>query len=560
MSEQALNLLLAQRRRAREEEEKVVEKPPIAIRKLVAEPAVYPRLAPPTEKELLEAGYRPATVEEVPFALQLATRKGIVYYVKEEPPPRMPTFPLEERPRKPTYLEFRRAEYKEMPSMFAPTLWSIKMAKLPRWSETLAPGTFERGFIASGEALAETFLPYPTPRPKYHELGYLVFEAPIPEKLGYLTGEALQAVAIGKILTGPITVTSEAIAKVGGKIVPETVKRAVKFGRVPKAFYRAKLAVKAKLPTWRGTRVEQWLYEHSKWYAKRVPITRGEVAIPRLVEPVGLKQLQASQLAWELTRFPRTGGVWLAQIGVAPVKAKVLPHLVFRAGKISVGYLREPLMEEPYWMRGLLPYVTQKQVTRMGIIPYIPRAVAVTGKRGVSQLVAGLGLATLAKTLTQPQLRPRRKRRRVTPLLVTPKVWQPTLAFEREMFRPLTILEPKVKEKERAIAIPDITQALVQEQEAIVKTVQRQRQALIPKIPVPTILKPPTYPPYWRRRGPRETFGRRFEAFLGKWYYRKHPIPTPEQLARQMMGLPAKRRKKVVKKKRRKKKVRRRKI
>lgn len=349
---------------------------------------------------------------------------------------------------------------------------------------------------------------------------------------GELIGEFLMA----KYIWGPaISEAWKGVKWITPEIIKQPITRAVKFGRVPKAVYRAKL----------------WWIEHKPWVSKARYISRGEVALTTLAEPISLKQLQASQLAWQLTQFPRTGGVWLRQVGFAPVKAKVLPHLIYRAGKISIGYLREPLIEEPYWQRGLLPFVTQTQVTRMGIIPYIPRTVTVTGKKAVSQLAFGLGLTALAKTLTQP----RRKRREFVPSLVTPKVWETTFAYEREKFRPLTLEREVVKEKERVIAVPDITQALVQQQKALVKTIQKQKQILVPTIPTPTILKPPAYPPYWRRRGPRETFGRRFEAMFGKWYYRRHPIPTAQELARQMMG--AKPRKKPKKKKAKKKRAKR---
>lgn len=429
----------------------------------------------------------------------------------------------------PTKVTFKQREHKgrwselSLAPYIAPTLISIKKAKLRRLSETLPEGSFERGFIASSESFAETFFPYPTPRPRHHELGYIIFEAPIPEKLGYLTGEIAQAAVMGKILEGPITVASEQIVKVGKKVVPESVKHAAKFGRLAKAVHKAKLSYVERVPwePWRGSKPDVWLAKHSKWYfAKTRGLAKGEVVLPEISKHPAVKTMPhlykikqmgpiwkrikepliAEDVAWQLAKTPGASGIWVRNVGLAPVKEKTR----------------------------LLPQVTQTLVTRMGIHPYVPRMVTTTGKKGVRQVTIGLGVSTFAKTVMKP--RPPQRLRR--------KVWEPTFEREREKLRPLTILQPKEKERKRAAA--KVAQALIQPQ------VLRQKEIAVLDIPQPqrpTLGTLPRYPPFWLPRGPRETGGRRFESLFGKWFYKKHPIPSGEKLAKEFMSLGLKRRK-----------------
>jgi len=366
---------------------------------------------------------------------------------------------------------------------------------------------------------------------------------------GTILGDVLVSYAVGKGVTwvgGKTWVLTK-------KVVPEAIKhpiyQAVKFGRVAKLAHKVKLAA----PSYRGSRVDVFLAKHSKWYYKTTRgIAVGEVALPPIVEPVSIGKLKASKLAWELTQAPKTGGVWLARLGAAPAKMKVLPHLISIGGKISIGYLHEiPLvpLEEPYWQRGLLPFVTQKQVTRLGIIPYVPKAVSVTGKKGVSLFGATLVSAmphAVPKLVARPVPKIKHKER----LILTPKVWQPTLAYQREKLKPLTILEPKVKERKKLILIPKLPQLVTEEPitKLIVapKLVQKTKQVLTPKLIappyIPTPQAPPSFFPYIPRGG--RDVSRDVGGLFGRWFKRTHPIPSPEQVMRRVTRRKKRKRKK----------------
>lgn len=290
-------------------------------------------------------------------------------------------------------------------------------------------------------------------------------------------------------------------------------------------------------------------------------VARGEVALPQLTGEISFKQLQASQVAWEMTETPRMGGVWLRNLGVAPAKTKVLPHLIARAGKISVGYLRELSYEEPLWKRGLLPYVTQTQVTRAGILPYVPKAIVTTGKQGIKYLAVGFGLTALTKV--KPDIDVLRFERTIKPLqLLTiepkqkkkgrqvflPKMWRPTLMFEREKFRPLTIETPAPKQTEKLIPMLRLPPLQIPTQKPF--TIQKITQIptlRTPPVPTQPRLAPPPLPYRLPHGGRDVSRGRR--GLFGLWFKRTHKIKTPEQMLQAFRLTPRKTKK-------RKKKVR----
>jgi hypothetical protein len=225
-----------------------------------------------------------------------------------------------------------------------------------------------------------------------------------------------------------------------------------------------------------------------------------------------------------------------------------------KSGKYFFEREKWPTLEE-LRKRGLLPLVTQTQLTRMGIYPYISKTTVVTGKKGISKLAIGLGITTFAKTITRPQT-PKRLRKRQA-LLIIPKVWQPTYAWEKEKFRPLTLEQPRLKERERLIPVLKVPVVQVQPQAPKQVARLKQKMSVTPKIPYPYRFKELTkrdflmfYPP-----GPKPTFGETFEKLFGKWFYRKHPIASPSEVVRKFMGLdekPKRRKKTKPKSKRRK--------
>lgn len=416
-----------------------------------------------------------------------------------------------------------------------------------------APVIFKKpaiaGFIGVGEAWVRPEVPTPTGALVGYALGrpeqLREYEELPPE---YLVGGLLGTYAEAKAIGYAVGKAWAGVKRITPKLIKEPIARAVRFGRVPKAIYRAKLAVKYREPVYTITHVPARM---KTYLARQFPTAK--IAVER-------------GLAWGERQFFQPGAFEVWATTVEPYKFVGYPIIYGKAAQYAVIQVTKPTAFQQIMLgieKGMFPRMgglaaQQRLILRTGkrgfapwLMPTMPVAKALA--RQVPTTLAGLGISAVARGIRVE--RPRRKRRLVTPLLVVPKPRIERLPFEREMekFRSLVLEVPKVKERERLVPVPKVSEALLQpqlaKQEALVKTVQKQVQVLVPKIPVPTILKPPTYP-YWRRRGPRETFGKRFERLLGKWYYRKHPIPTPKQLARDFMGLPRKKRRKKKAKKR----------
>lgn len=333
---------------------------------------------------------------------------------------------------------------------------------------------------------------------------------------------------------GEAYVIGKGVEKLGKKLIPESIKHAAKFGKVAKATYKAKLTVKSVLPSFRGSRVDVWMAKHFKPYYAKTGIARGEVALTQIPERIGLTHLEAGQLAWKLTEAPRTSGVWLRSVGFAPAKTKVLPHLISRGGQVSVGYLKTLSIEEPYWQRGLLPYVTQTQVTRMGIIPYTPKIVSGLGKKATLTPLLGLAVVSI------PKLRK--------------DVWQPTYAHTKETLRILTLEKPTLKQRKKLIPIHKVSQLekqiskletltlQTQKQRQIQKQEQRQLQRMgFPKTPqLAKEIKLPTMriPELFRKKRKKKRIGE-------EWFWKKHELMTVKEVAQSFsLPIPGTRRKK----------------
>lgn len=364
--------------------------------------------------------------------------------------------------------------------------------------------------------------------------------------LGALYSEYLQAKAVGW-----------ALGKAWGgvkRVVPESVKQAVKFGRVAKTAYKAKITLKSKLPE----------------FLRRGPITRGEIAIPPAPERMSVGWLRASKAAWELTQFPRTGGVWLARAAPGTgyrAATKALPLTIIHGTRVIAYKQHAPL--EAYFTKKwglpdishwhsevkLTPFVSQQLVTRMGVIPYAPSLVATGFARGASRIVAGLGATAFVRSMLlasayQPKLwQPTAPKHKIAPVPKLPlklkaPSFQPTFAYEREKFSPLRLFEmekPKKravpalklppKLKEVPVVAPKLWQPVVPKRRVV--TVPKQ----VPRIPVPHIptpYKPTPTPPKpaalpWIREG---RYPKRGKGLFGKWFYREHPIPLPSEMLR----------------------------
>lgn len=437
-------------------------------------------------KEGLRLEFYPKTITA--FELQYVTPTKVTY-------PAKPSGPRTGRARDIGVSEFG--------SLIAPTLISIKTAKAPRLSETLPRGSFEAGVVSAGESLAETFLPYPTPQPGYMDI-FQLHKQPPAFIAGRVVGEAAQAVALGWVFQAPLQYGTEKVGKGLAWVGKKTgVTEVYKFSRLAKAVS----TVKGKLPSYKGSKLDVWLTKHSKSYYRGTGgIATGEVG-QRVLSPkitkVGLGEMKAATGFWEMIQAPRTGGVMLGK--AVPTVGKTLQTYTFywtlKAGKLvpkfgperakpyapisqreptkSVAQMFKPVKMKPYtpiYQRGLLPFVTQKQVTRMGLVPYTTRkVVGFAGKRAVSPLTTTIvGGATKAmlqelssdlrkhkqnlRTLELQEVkqreqlvqRPKRKERR----RLVPKFWQPTVPSEIEWLRLRRSQIQRLKQKEEKYVTP----------------------------------------------------------------------------------------------------------
>jgi hypothetical protein len=298
---------------------------------------------------------------------------------------------------------------------------------------------------------------------------------------------------------------------------------------IEKGLHGAKLWVQAKVPFWKLT---QPFSTH---------LARGEMAIPTF-ERYGLAELEAESVAWGAMQTPRMGGVMLArEVGGEASKSgfQILVRDVLKGWIVKEATFT--------------PLVSQSQVTRMGIQPYIPKGSTIGV--GLSEFWKG-AISVGATMLMQPQklipkafqLEKPQQLKREVPIAI-PKVFEPTLTFEREKFRPQQFFETLPKQKERAIPLllPSLIPTVIPKQEPFLTPKQtpfqipKQAPRQIPRLWLPTPPKPgqtpfPFIPP--RVRLPSyglPSFGGR--GYTGKWFQKKHPIRTPESAAK-LFGLP----------------------
>lgn len=372
------------------------------------------------------------------------------------------------------------------------------------------------------------------------------------------------------------------IAVIAGVKFGPKISKHFKFSHVAKTVK----SFKTKLPSWKGSRVDVWLAKHSKlYYGKTRGVSPQEVGLKpfemvttmkgETLPKIGLGDIQATDIYWKMLQSPRTGGV---MIGKAPILTKGIQTYTFewvmrgdqliprfrperaqsympsqKATSKSIAQMFKPVKLKPYtpiYQRGLLPFVTQKQVTRMGIVPY--RAPYVGGRTfaTVSPKIIGPTLAMLGVGLA--------KKLRFIPKILE---WQPTLAREREKFRTITLERVKQKQKQvlifprlkmlqlkhqplRQLYRPKLRkkEAVVPKMPTIVMTKQERKQLTILKplqIPrhvyppnlVPPTLTPPIIPPF--RPPTRDPDVSRAVAGLhGEWFRREHAIKTPKEVLR----------------------------
>lgn len=319
-------------------------------------------------------------------------------------------------------------------------------------------------------------------------------------------------------------------------------KQHIKFSRLAKGYHQTRLAIKSKLPIWRGTRLDVFLAKHSaRYYRKTGGLTRGEIEFRgittgqaigfgygkefTLALPETYGEYMARETVWKALQTPRMGGVTIYKLlGPTPEKTLTLPHLISRKGFYSIGYLGETsfkkgeiqlttraranLLRADRQFSELTPFVSQSLVTRMGIHPHIPSAPIRLAPKPFLAPFLGLPI----RPMIGERIKPREK------AVDLPMTKQQTRAFQ------------ELKTFQR------------QKQYQRQKQKQRQIQKLVYPPEVPTILQPPTLQPPTRtipipRRKRKELLKlRKPRGLAALWYPRKHPLATPKQVRSLVFG------------------------
>jgi len=309
---------------------------------------------------------------------------------------------------------------------------------------------------------------------------------------------------------------------------------------------------------------------------------------------IGLSDIQATDIYWEMIQAPRTGGV---MIGKSLLTTKGLQTYTFEwalkggqlvprfrperaepfrplsqvtSGKSTVQMFKPAKMGPytPIYERGLTPFVSQQQLTRMGIYPTAKAATPTAGeitKKALGTTLASLAVASALKM--------------GLPELAKPKLeeYMPTLAREREKFKPIMVQQMEQEQKKQALLVPKLElkqlqvlrqrlksifapRRLERKRELVLPRLQRaqlpalaqptrQKLILAPKVTplqrqeqmqqlkpltVPPMLKP-SYAPYTPPPFPLsdvtglQRMSMRGSRF-GAWFYRRHPIAKPQDV------------------------------
>ena len=394
----------------------------------------------------------------------------------------------------------------------------------PEYERTKAQRELTAGAVGIPEGWVRPDIPTPAGalvgivlgRPEQLE-AYTTGEVSLAYLLGGLGGTYVEAKAFGYGLSKAWGGLRKAGYAIGKTRYGRPVYEAYKFGRVARVAHKARVGLQRYVPE----------------YFKKGAITRGEVSIPPAPETVSLKALEATDLAWQLTQAPRTGGVWVGKSFIAEGAKPPMKHLFYTGGKVSVGYLRDLSYVSPARRQeALLPYVTQTQVTRMGIMPHVPRTVTHAGRGLVSQAIVGTGTATLLKGLRRPQRLKRGEKAEAVPV-------DETLARTRERLRQVALLEEREKQKGRMVPVLKTPSMLVQAQVPSTEQVITQKSVLVPKTPFPPQIfetSPIKWFPRWEENGRR---GRRgVDRRSAAWYFKRHPVMSASEAARYILGKP----------------------
>ena len=449
-------------------------------------------------------------------------------------------------------------------SGYSPRMWELTPEQREKVRTNLAffrpVQEFGAGFVAIGESWVRPELTTPS--------GALIGKV-FGKTSAYETGEVSPFYLVGGLFgtLGEAYVFGKGIeyAYQGIKAVtPEVIKQslysakeAVRFSKAAQILQKASLEVKGALPQWTGSRVEMWLVRnippYTKYASKQLSYAEFGAMLP---ERIGMKSLRIEELVFNLANYPRGQIVYISKIPIEKGLTKSLPHLFYRAGKLSVGYLGKPfsfVQREATFT----PLVSQTQLTRMGVHPYMPRTIS-TFTKTTTRL--GTQLIPLITTALLHPTTPKRQERLIVmshPAAVTyeleklkvPQFLQTQQMKQRETLVPL--LKP-------IISLKPLTQ-LMPKQALIPRTLQREKQTLIPSsivlpkqvqtpklgtipkmgMPTPQRYKPLTVPLVglpWMTLGGGGGGGT--QNLWGKWFKRQHRIKTPKEVAQALGFMP----------------------
>jgi len=282
--------------------------------------------------------------------------------------------------------------------------------------------------------------------------------------------------------------------------------------------------------------------------------------------PFSLIKSEGETLGFEKTILKRYDKGW------EPIEKGLPPSMLDESYYPKVGFLDAPLKDvnvrgATSWTKWpstrslmeeqkLLPFVTQTQLTRMGIFPYVPDMnVGLAASKSLGPaLLATMGFSLLPMSRSQP-----RQGLLAIPRLTTMPKLEPAIKlklpsfeepFEIQRLKMLPQLYPVQRQKKRAVPIlgsmvglePLLTETVSVPALALdvpQMTRQEQKQLLIPmlKMPTPYLQKQtpsfPTYPsriPSMREPNLKGLGG----GLFGKWFMRSHAIPTDKQIMREL--------------------------
>ena len=302
-------------------------------------------------------------------------------------------------------------------------------------------------------------------------------------------------------------------------------------------------------------RLETWLRQADIWK----PTIRGigEVIIPRTEQKV-----LESTLAFELMRTPRTAGVYITKgmeqllkptikgtifwvggiqmIIPEPIKVTKYPppaepeysfsKQFWRMGKETKYYFEKPIYPTIVGMKekGLLPLITQTQLTRLGILPYVPKiTIKPLSETLIGKVAPTVGLASLIglKAFVEPKRKPKKVER------LKKTVGLKEYVMPTEITAP--IIAPVEKEKVAPIVSPLISQIGVQVQALKTSQITTHIMDTTPPSSVIAPSKPPRRPKKVRKRKPKK---RKAKPISWYGYEILHPVATESQVSNWILG------------------------